>query len=113
MDSNNESAELGSTGETDEAYEMALIKKAISEAERDIAEGTDLLTGTETETEEARNENMMHSALQVPTVEHTYNLRQRKHLQPDYTKIYGFQVTIIHCSLTKMSMKRGLKKFNK
>ena len=29
MDSNNESAELGSTGETDEAYEMALIKKAI------------------------------------------------------------------------------------
>ena len=77
MDSDNESAELGSTGATDEVDEMALIEEAISEAERDIAEGTDLLAGTETETEEARNENVIHPDLQVPTVEHTYKLRRK------------------------------------
>ena len=69
--SDNKSAELGSTGSTDEADELALIEEAIAEAEQDIAEATDLLEGTETETEEARNENVIHPALQVPTVEHT------------------------------------------
>ena len=54
-DSDNKSTESGSTGETDKADEMALIKEAIAEAEQDIAEGTDLLSGTETETEDARN----------------------------------------------------------
>ena len=49
----------------------------------------------------------------MPTVEHTYNLRQRKHPRPDYTNRYGFQATIIHCALTELSMKRGLKKFKK
>ena len=49
----------------------------------------------------------------MPTVEHTYNLRQRKHPRPDYTNRYGFQATIIHCALTQLSMKRGLKKFKK
>ena len=55
VDSNNESTELGSTGATDKADELALIEEAIEEAERDIVEGTDLLAGTETKTEEARN----------------------------------------------------------
>ena len=113
VDSDNESAELGSTGSTDEADGLALIEEAISEAKRDIAEATDLLAGTETKTEEARNENVIHPALQVPTVEHTYNLRQRKHPRPDYTNRYGFQATIIHCALTQLSMKRGLDKFKK
>ena len=67
---------------------MELIAEAIADVERDIAEGTDLLAGTETETEEARNENVIHPDLQVPTVEHTYNLRRRRNLRPDYTKIY-------------------------
>ena len=113
VDSNNKSAESGSTGATDEVDKLALIDEATTEAERDIAEGTDLLAGTETETEEARNENVIHPALQVPTVEHTYNLRQGKHPRPDYTSRYGFQATIIHCALTQLSMKRGPKKFKK
>ena len=53
VDSDNEITESGSTGETDEADELALIEEAISEAKRDIVEGTDLLAGTETEKEEA------------------------------------------------------------
>ena len=64
-------------GATDEADELALVEEAIAESERDIAEGTDLLAGTETKTEEARNENVIHPDLQVPAVEHTYNLGQR------------------------------------
>ena len=90
LDSDNESAESESTGKNDEADKLALIEKAIAEAERDIAEATDLLAGTETENEEARNENVIHPALQVPTVEHTYNLGKRKHPRPDYTNRYGF-----------------------
>ena len=104
---------MGSTGSTEEADELALIEEAISEAERDIAEATDLLAGTETENEEARNENVIHPALQVPTVEHTYNLRRRKNPRLEYTNRYGFQATIIHCALTQLSMKRGLNKFKK
>ena len=83
-------------GATDKADELALIGEAIVEAERGIAEATELLAGTETETEETRNENVIHPALQVPTVEHTYNLWQIKHPQPDYTNRYGFQATTIH-----------------
>ena len=83
VDSDNESAESGSTGTTDEADKLALIEESITEVELDIVEGPDLLAGTETETKAARNENVMHPALQVPTVEHTYNLRRRKHLRPD------------------------------
>ena len=56
----NKIAESGSTGSTDEAQELALIEEAIAEVERDISEATDLLAGTETENEEARNENMIH-----------------------------------------------------
>ena len=68
VESDNESMKLGSTGATDEADELALIEEAISETELDTTEGTDLLSGTETETEEARNENVIHPYLQVPTV---------------------------------------------
>ena len=50
---------------------MVLIEEAISEAEQDIAEGTELIAGTETETEDTRDENVIHPDLQVPTVEHT------------------------------------------
>ena len=56
---------------------------------------------------------MIHPDLQVPTVEHTYNFRQRKNPRPDYTNRYGFQATIIQCALTQLSMKHGLKKFKK
>ena len=76
-------------------------------------EGTDLLSGTETETKEAQNENVIHPYLQVQTVEHTYNLLQGKHPRTDYTSRYGFQATIIHCALKQLSMKHGLKKFKK
>ena len=48
VDSDNKIMESGSTGETDKSVELALIEEAISEAERDIVEGTDLLAGTET-----------------------------------------------------------------
>ena len=90
VDSDNKRAESGSTGATDKADKMALIEEAIAEAERDIAEGNDILAGTETETEYARNKNMIHPDLQVPTVKHTYKLRQRRNPSPDYTNIYGF-----------------------
>ena len=90
VDSDNKRTESGSTGKNDEADELALIEEAIAEAERDIAEATDLLAGTETENEEAQNENLIHPALQVPTVEHTYNLWRRKNPRPDYTNRYGF-----------------------
>ena len=63
VDSNNESAELGSIGKDDEADKLELIDEAILEAEQDIVEATDLLAGTETENEEARNENVIHPAL--------------------------------------------------
>ena len=42
---------------------MSLIEEAIVEAERDIAEGTDILVGTETETEYTRDENVIHPDL--------------------------------------------------
>ena len=113
VDSDIKSAGLVSTGSTDEAEELELIEDSIAETERDIAEATDLITGTETETEEARNENVIYPALQVPTVKHTYNLRQRKHPRTDYTNRYGFQAKIIHYALTQLSMKHGLKKFKK
>ena len=87
VDSNNESTKSGITGKNDKADELALIEEAIAEAERDIAEATDILAGTATENGETGKENVIHPALQVPTVEHTYNLRRRKHPRPDYTNM--------------------------
>ena len=46
---------------------MALVEEAIVEAERGIAEGTELLAGTETETEDTRETIVIHPDLQVPT----------------------------------------------
>ena len=100
-----------STGATEKSDEMELIEDAIAEAVQDIAEGNYLLAETETETEDKQNKNMIHPYLQVTTVEHIYNLRQRSNPRPDFTKRYGFQATIIHCAPTQVSMKRGLKKF--
>ena len=74
VDRNNNSTELGSTGATEKVDELALIKEAIADAERDIAKGSDILAGNETKTKEIRNENVIHPDLQVPTVETTYNL---------------------------------------
>ena len=113
MDRDNEITESGRTGETDEAYEMSLIEEDIPEAEWGIAEGTDLIAGTETETEEVQNKNVVHTDLQVPTVKHTYNLCRRRNPWQDYTSRYGFQATIIHCALTELSMKRELKNLRK
>ena len=90
VDSDNDSMESGSAGATEKVYEMALIEEAISEAEQDIAEWTDLIAGNKIETEDTRNENVIHPDLQVPTVEYTYNLRQRKYPRPEYTNRYGF-----------------------
>ena len=56
---------------------------------------------------------MIHLDSQLPTVEHTYNLRRRRNPRPDYTDRYLFQSKIIHCALTQLSMKSGLKKFKK
>ena len=100
MDSDNDSTESGSTRANDKVDEMEIIEEAITEAERYIAEGTDLLTGTETETEDAQKENVIYPYLQVPTVEHTYNLRRRRNPWPEYTNRYVFQSTIIHLALT-------------
>ena len=61
VDSDNKRTESGSTGATDKGNEMTLIEEATAEADRDIAEGNDLLVGTKTETEEARNENVIHT----------------------------------------------------
>ena len=83
VNSDNESMESGITGATENADKMALIEESIAEAEQDIAEETDLLAGTKTETENTWNENLIHPDLQVPTVEHTYNLRQRRSPLPD------------------------------
>ena len=77
VDSDNESTELVRTGATEKVDELELVEDAVAEAELDIAEGADLLAGTETKTEEARNENVIHPDLQVPTVEHTYKLRRK------------------------------------
>ena len=90
---------------------MALVEEAIAKAERDLAEGTALLSGTETKTEDTPDKNVIHPYFQVPTVEHTYNLRQKKNLRTECTNIYRLYATIIHCELTQMSMKRGLNKF--
>ena len=115
--SNNESTgvklESGSTGTTDKADEMALIGEAIEEAQQDIAEGADLLAGTETENEDTWNKNVIHPDSQVPTVEHTYNIRRGSNTRPHYKNIYLFQDKIINFALTQMSMNRELKKFKK
>ena len=111
VDSDNKSTESGSTVAPDEADEMALIEEVIAEAEQNILGGTYLLAGTETETEDTKNKNVIHIDLQVPTVEHTYNFRRIRNPRPEYTIRYGFQDTIIRCALTQLSMKRGLKKF--
>ena len=75
VDIDNKGTESGSTGATEKADEMALIEEAITQAERNIAEGTDLLAGTETENGYSGNKKVIHPYFQVPTVEHTYNLR--------------------------------------
>ena len=115
VDSDNErmgiKSESGITGANDEADRMELIKEAVSEADRDIAEVTELLAGNEAETEYTRDENVIYTDSKVPTEEHTYNLQQRGNQQPDFTHRNGSQATIIHYALTQLSMERGLKKF--
>ena len=59
VDSSNESTDIksdtGGMGATDKADGMATIEEVIAEAERDISEGTELLAGTETETENTQD----------------------------------------------------------
>ena len=43
-------------GATDKADEMALIEEAIAESEWDITEGTEILAGTESKTEDTQDE---------------------------------------------------------
>ena len=81
---------------------MALIEETIVEADQDIAEETELLAVTETKTEGTWDKHVIHPDLQVPTLEHTYNLQRRRNPRPDYTNRYGFQDTIIHCALTQL-----------
>ena len=54
---------------------------------------------------------MINPDFQVPTEEHTYNLRRRGNWRPQYTHRNEFQATIIHYALTHLTMKCGLKKF--
>ena len=107
VDSNNEStgikSELDSTGATDEANKMELIEGAIEEAERCIAEGSEILAGTEAKTEDTKDENVIHPGLHIPTEDHTYNFCKRGNQRPDYTHRYGFQAAIIHYTLTQLS----------
>ena len=90
---------------------MALIEEAVLEEYWDIAEGTELLSGTEAETEDTWDKNVIYPDFQVPTEEHTYNLRRRGNGWPYYTHRNGFQATIIHYALTHLPMKRRLNKF--
>ena len=64
LDSNDERTgvkpESGIMGANDEVDEMALIEEAIAEAERDITEGKELLSVTETENIDTRDENVIH-----------------------------------------------------
>ena len=70
VDSNNEitgiKSESGNTGATDKTAEISLIEEAITEAERDIAGGKELLVGTETKTEDTQDKNVIRPYLQVP-----------------------------------------------
>ena len=50
---------------------MALFEEALAEAERDIVGGTDILAVTETKTEDTQNQNVIHTDLQEPKVEHS------------------------------------------
>ena len=71
-------SELESTAVTesnDEAGKMALIEEVISEAERDIAEGTELISGNETKTDDTRDKHVIHQEAQVPTSDNVYNIR--------------------------------------
>ena len=54
---------------------------------------------------------MIHPETQVPIEEHVYNLWRIGNKRPDYMYQYGFQATNIHYTLTKISMKCGLKEF--
>ena len=74
----------------------------MAESEQDIVEGTALTEGTEIKTEYILDENVIHPDLQVPTVEHTYNLWQRRNPHMDYTNRYEFKSTIIHCAITQV-----------
>ena len=84
------------TRATDKANDMSIFDEYTAEAERDSAEGTDILAGTETETEDTRDKNVIHPDFQVLTLEHIHNLQQRRNPRLDYTNIYGLQATIIH-----------------
>ena len=53
---------------------MEIIQEGIAETEQDTAEGAELLAGTETETENTWDKNVMHPYLQVPALTQTYNL---------------------------------------
>ena len=92
---------------------MALIEEAISEVEQDIVEGTELLAGIETETDDTRDENLIHPETQVQTEEHTYSLHRGGDRRMDYMHQRGFQVKVIKYALTQLSMKCGLNKFKK
>ena len=74
---------------------MELIEEAILEVEQNIMEGTELLAGIETETDDTRDENLIHPETQVQTEEHTYSLHRGGDWRMDYMHQYGFQVTVI------------------
>ena len=68
---------MGAAKANDEANDMALIEEDIAEAERDIVEGTELLSGENIKTDDKQDKHMMHPEDQLLTVENVYNLQQR------------------------------------
>ena len=68
---------MGAAKANDEANYMALIEEDIAEAERDIVEGTELLSGENIKTDDKQDKHMMHPEDQLLTVENVYNLQQR------------------------------------
>ena len=68
---------MGAAKANDEANDMTLIEEDIAEAERDIVEGTELLSGENIKTDDKQDKHMMHPEDQLLTVENVYNLQQR------------------------------------
>ena len=60
---------MGAAKANDEANYMALIEEDIAEAERDIVEGTELLSGENIKTDDKQDKHMMHPEDQLLTVE--------------------------------------------
>ena len=81
VESNNKSKGVKSEPESMEATEsndkedkMEIIEETTVEAEWDIAEGIELLSGNKIQTDDTQDEHMINPEAQVIIAEHVYNL---------------------------------------